>query len=190
MLFQSIRNLSNFIKIFDLFFDSNLSWLWLSLSAPGAGKQTQRLKKLFPILISSSLLTLNVISFIRPPCSFIICVSVYAWPWVCVLIWPTRAYRNLSTLWNRDTSPLHVCLHPLCVSVGIIGMLGSVGEPRGTSVFPESSLRGSCTASSSYARPHAVHLVRRPTFQRGEAGWSETHPKSRIVWRVAVIFVS
>lgn len=120
-------------------------------------------------------------------------LSLFLLPFICICVtmctyMADTGKCNLLMLWS--TSLLHVRLHPLCVSVGIIGMLGSVGEPRGTSVFPKSSLWGSGTATSSYARPHPVNLVCWPTFQWGKAGWSKTHPKCWIVWRVAIIVVS
>lgn len=178
MLIRSIHTFGR--KILDL--DSYLSWLWHSPPAPGAEKQMQR--QIFSCSASRFHFLVSVqtkLSLFHVPFIYIYFCSLYMCKCDCVYLYPQQ--------WHT-TSSLHVRLHPLCVSVGIIGMLGSVGEPCGTSVFPESRLWGSGTASSPDARPHPVHLVRWPTFQWGEAGWSKTHPKRWIVWRVAVIIVS
>lgn len=58
----------------------------------------------------------------------------------------------------------HVRLHPLRVPVGVIGMLGGVGETCGTAIFSQSSLWSASRATAPHARPHAVHLISRTTF--------------------------
>lgn len=95
------------------------------------------------------------------------CLFIIFTPCICMSVCTYMADMGITAqlmLRKHAVSLLDVCLHPLCVTVGVIGMLGSVGEPCGTAVFPKSSFWGPGSSSGSNARPHAVHLIRWPSF--------------------------
>lgn len=89
--------------------------------------------------------------------NFLLCMFVCVWSSVCAEV------RKSSAAWHY-APPSHVRLHPLCVSVGIVGMLRGVGKACGATVLPESALRGCSSASDAHTRPHAVHLIRCAAF--------------------------
>lgn len=104
---------------------------------------------------------------------------------------------------DREVCFSHVSLHPLRMSaVGVIGVLGGVGEAGGAAVFPQASLRsGRCRGTpwshaypmarqpGSHPRSHPVHLVRGGRLQGRQAGGSEAHAVGLVMRRVAVVVV-